>query len=144
MPFSAIITLIDDYNRTVTKRYETETDVLATAQAAVAELVTDLEAVTDLGVVKVTYSLGDVTEASSPAAGANCDVGATFRTRLDTGKIAAHKIPGFDATKADSGGNIPVDDADVVAYFANFLDAGAFTVSDGDVITEVLTGMLDK
>lgn len=144
MAFSAVVTLQDDFNRTVTKRYETETEVLATAQTDVAGLITDLEAVTDLGVVKVTYTLGDTTEASSPAANANVDTGATFRCRLASGKIAALKIPGFPLSKVDSGGNIDVTDTDVVNYFANFEAAGAFTVSDGEAITEVLTGMLDK
>lgn len=142
--FTATITLIDGKNRQCTKRFETETDVLATAQAAVATLVTNLEAITDLGVVIVTYSNADDTEASAADAASNIDTGATFRCRLDNGKIAAHKVPGFPLSKVQTGGNIDVEDADVAAYFANFEAAGAFTLSDGQVITAVLSGMLDK
>jgi len=142
--FSATVTLTDSLNRTVTKRYETETDVLATAQTAVGLLITSLEAVTDLGVVIVTYSNADDTEASAAAANSNVDTGATFRCRLDDGKIAAHKIPGFPLAKVATGGGIDVTDVDVAAYFDHFKAAGAFTLSDGQVITAVLTGTLDK
>lgn len=144
MPFSATVTLTDSLNRITSKRYETETEVLATAQSAVADLITDLEAVTDLGVVEVTYSLKDDTEASAAAAGSNIDSGATFRARLDNGKVAALKVPGFPISKVSSGGSIDVSDADVVAYFANFETAGAFTVNEGNVISELLSGQFDK
>jgi hypothetical protein len=142
--FTAVVTLIDSQSRQVTKSYETETDVLATAQVAVAALVADLEAVTDLGVVKVTYTVGDVTLESAAGAGSNVDVGATFRCRLDNGKIAALKVPGFPIAKCSGGGAVDLTDADVIAYFANFEAAGDFKVSEGNVITSVLSGQLDK
>lgn len=143
MAFLATVTLVDSLNTEVTKRYETETDVLATAQTAVAALITDLEAVTDLGVVSVTYSEKDVSEASAAAANSSVDAGATFRLRLTAGGVASHKIPGFPISKV--GGNRAIDptDADVVAYFGNFLAAGAFTLSDGETITSVLSGTFD-
>jgi hypothetical protein len=141
--FVATVTLIDSLSTQVTKRYETETDVLATAQAAVALLITDLEAITDLGVVSVTYSLKDVTEASAAAEGSSVDAGATFRCRLADGSIASHKVPGFPIAKV--GGNRAIDptDVDVAAYFANFEAGGDFTLSDGEVITAVLSGTFD-
>lgn len=142
--FVATVTMIDSKNRQCTKRYETETDVLLTAQTAVAALVTDLELVTDLGVVTVTYSVSDDALASSADPASNIDTGATFRCRLDDGKIAAHKVPGFPLAKVGTGGAIDCADVDVVAYFDNFLLAGDFTLSDGQTITAVLTGMLDK
>lgn len=144
MPFTATITLTDSLNRITSKRYETETDVLATAQAAVASLVTDLEAVTDLGVVDVTYTFKDDTEASAAGAGSNIDSGATFRARLSSGKVAALKIPGFPIAKVSPGGSIDVTDSDVEAYFDNFEAAGAFTVSEGDTVSELLSGTFDK
>lgn len=142
--FTATVTLQDGKKRQTTKRYETKTDVLATAQLAVLALAADLLAVSDLGIVTVTYSLGDDTEASSAEATSNVDVGATFRCRLNNTKVAAHKVPGFPMAKVAPGGSIDVTDADVAAYFANFESAGEFTVSEGNHIIELLSGQLDK
>lgn len=143
MAFVATITMVDSLNTQITKRLETKTDVLATAQAAVAALVTDLAAVTDLGVVSVVYSLKDATLASAAGANSSVDSGATFRLRLADGSVAAHKVPGFPISKV--GGNRAIDpaDADVVAYFDNFLAGGSFTLSDGEVITSILSGSYD-
>jgi len=142
--FSATMTVIDSKNRQVTKRYETDTPVLATAITQTAALVTTFEAISDLGVVIITYSNADDSEASAAAAGSNVDTGATFRCRLDNGKIAAHKVPGFDLNKVATGGGIDTEDADVAAYFAHFESAGHFRMSDGQYITAVLSGTLDK
>ena len=143
MAFLASVTLIDSLNTQVTKRFETETDVLATAQAAVALLVADLEAISELGVVLVTYSLKDDTEESAAAAESSVDDGATFRCRLTDGSIASHKVPGFPIAKVSSDRNIPVDDADVVAYFANFLEGGDFTLARARHVDAVLSGKYD-
>ena len=80
---------------------------------------------------------------SSPAADSNVDVGATFRLRLDSGKVASHKIPGFPISKV--GGNRAIDpaDVDVAAYFGNFETAGAFKLSDGETVDVVLSGTFD-
>lgn len=143
MPFVASVTLVDSLNTQVTKRYETETDVLATAQTAMGELIADLEAITDLGVVSVTYSLKDASEASNAAANSSVDSGATFRCRLADGSVAVHKVPGFPISKVGGNRAIDPEDADVAAYFANFEAAGAFTLSDGENITSVLSGTYD-
>lgn len=144
MAFLATIQLTDSLNRIVTKEVECEATVLATAQTDIAALITDLEAVTDLGVVRVTYTEKDDSEASAAAAGSSVDVGATFRLRLSDGEVLAYKIPGFDQSKAIAGGSIPVDDADVVAYFDNFEAAGAFTVGRARTVDAVLSGSMDK
>ena len=141
----ATVVLEDSLNTQVTKRYELEATTLLQAAIDIGLLAADLLAVTDLGIVSVTYSLKDVAEASSPAANSNVDTGATFRLRLTDGSVASHKIPGFPISKV--GGNRAIDptDADVVAYFANFLAAGAFTLSDGEVIAAdgILSGTFD-
>jgi hypothetical protein len=143
MAFSATITLEDSLHSLVSKRVEMETSVLADAQTAIAGLVTDLEAVTDLGVVSVTYTYKDLGEASAAAEGSSIDAGATFRLRLDNGKVASYKIPGFPISKASGGRVIATDDSDVVAYFDNFKDAGDFKISEGNVMTAILSGTLD-
>lgn len=143
MAFHATVTLIDSLNTITTKTYETETDVLATAQVAVGALIANLLAITDLGVVSVTYSEKDLSEASAAAADSSVDPGATFRVRLDDGYIAAHKVPGFPIGKVAPGRSIDVTDADVVAYFANFEPAGGFTLNRGNTVDEVLSGTYD-
>jgi len=143
MAIKATITLIDSFNTTVTKSFECEATTLSQAATDIGTLVGTLEAVTDLGVVSVTYTEKDIAEASSPAEDANVDTGATFRMRLNNGKIAVHKVPGFPLSKVASDRNIDIEDSDVAAYFANFLDAGAFTINEGNLMTALLSGKLD-
>jgi hypothetical protein len=144
MSIIATVSLIDSYARPTTKKLETETSVLADAQTAVTGLLTDLNAITDLQCVGVSYSLKDGTQIFAGVAGSNVDVGATFKVRLADGTVAAYKVPGFPAAKVGPSGEIDVTDADVVAYFDNFLAAGDFTLSDGEVITEIVSGSLDR
>lgn len=144
MTILATVSLIDSYGRPTTKRLETETDVVATAQTAVALLLTDLDAVTDLQGIGVSYSLKDPSQVFAGVALSNVDVGATFRLRLASGSIAAYKVPGFPASLVGPNGAIDVTDLAVTNYFDNFLAAGDFTVSDGEAITDILTGQLDK
>lgn len=143
MSIVATVVLQDSLNTQVTKRFECEATTLAQAAIDMNLLITDLEAITDLGVVSITYSEKDITEASAPAANSSVDAGATFRVRLDNGKVAAHKVPGFPIAKVSTDRNIDVTDADVVAYFDNFLAAGNFTLSEGNVVTAILSGKFD-
>ena len=53
------------------------------------------------------------------------------------------KVPGFIPTLANSDGSIDVDGAEVAAFFAHFI-TGEFKVSDGQAVTEVLSGSMDK
>lgn len=144
MPINATVTLEDSESRKTTKTYETEHNVLADAQGAMAALIADLEAITDLGVVSIKYTLKDDSEASAAAEGSNIDVGATFRVRLNDGYEAAMKVPGFPISKAVGGGSIPVNDEDVEAYFLNFYATGEFTTNRGNHVTQVLSGKMDK
>lgn len=142
--FIATASLRDAYGRITRKRYETETDVLATAQTAVAGLLTDLALVSDLGVDSITYSLKDATGATVPDSGANVDVGGTFRGRLVDGSLVAVKLPGVKASFVDTNGGIDVTQTDIAAYLDNFEGAGAFTVSDGESVAEWISGELDR
>jgi hypothetical protein len=144
MAIVATVTLIDSLNSTVTKRLECEATTLAQAAIDMNALLTDLKAITDLGIVSVTYTEKDETEAVAAGAGSSIDAGATFRLRLTDSSVAVHKVPGFPISKVGSDRNINVSDADVVSYFDNFLAAGAFTLSDGEVIESVLSGKFDK
>jgi len=143
MALIGTVQLMDDLNTSVTKRYEMEATTLSQAAIDMGVLAAHLLAITDLGIVSVTYSIKDTAEASSPAADSNVDVGATFRLRLDSGKVASHKVPGFPISKV--GGNRAIDpaDADVAAYFGDFETAGAFRLSDGETVDVVLSGTFD-
>lgn len=143
MALTATVTLIDSLNSIVKKRFELEATTLVQAKIDCNLLIADLLAVTDLGVVSISYTDKDDTEESVAAANSSIDAGATFRLRLDNGAVAVHKIPGFPISKASSDRNIDVADVDVVAYFANFESAGAFLLSDGQYITAVLSGKFD-
>src|SRR3972149_1920174 len=72
------------------------------------------------------------------------DAGATFRLRTTLGEVVSYKIPGFKQSLADGNGQIDPAGAEVVAYFANFLAAGAFTLSKGDTIVAILSGAMDQ
>lgn len=144
MAFTATLALDDDMNRIVSKELECEATVLATAITDVAALVTDLAAVTVLGLVKVNYSDKDASAAFAETANSNADTGATFRLLLSDDNIIAYKIPGFDQSLADGSGNIDPDGVEVQAYFDNFKAAGAFTVGRGRHVVTVLSGSMDK
>jgi len=144
MPLVAQLRMRDAFSRYTSKTLETETDVLATAQAAVTAFLTDLNPCTDLTVEYVTYSYKDATQSVAGEAGSNVDVGATFRGRVTSGEIAVVKIPGFPLSKVGANGYIDLSDADVAALLDNWEAAGAFTLSDGEVIAEWIDGQLDK
>lgn len=141
--FVVTLQLQDSFGRKTTKRVETETDVLATAQTAVDGLLSDLAAITDLECVGAIYSYRDASDTFAGEATSNIDQGATFRLRLADGAQTAYKVPGFPLSKVGAGGIVDTTDADVVAFFDNFLAAGDFTVSDGEAITAIEAGSLD-
>jgi hypothetical protein len=144
MPLVAQLRMRDAFSRYTSKTLETETDVLATAQAAVTAFLADLNPCTDLTVEYVTYSYKDATQSVAGEAGSNVDVGATFRGRVTSGEIAVVKIPGFPLSKVGANGYIDLSDVDVAALLDNWEAAGAFTLSDGEVIAEWIDGQLDK
>lgn len=144
MAFAATVELQDSYGRKSSKRVETTAATLADAITAIGLYLTDLAAITDLACLKVSYHSEDTSGAFSGQAGSNVDVGGTFRVLLDNGKYAAHKVPAIKATLVDSGGNIDVADALIVAYFANFLTGGDCRLSEGNFVVSVVSGILDR
>jgi hypothetical protein len=103
MALKATIGLIDSLNTEVVKRIELEATTLIQALTDLAELITDLEAVTDLGVTNVTISEKTASFASAAAANSSVDAGATFRLRLADGSVASYKIPGFPIGRGRQG-----------------------------------------
>lgn len=143
MAISARITMVDDYGRSLSKGVETVDAVVATAITHVGAYLTALNAVSDAGWQKQDYlAAGVITQA--PGAGANRDVGATLKVTLDNGKNYAFRIPMPKAGIINADGSVDVADADVLALVALFETAGYLRVSDGNFITAVLSGSLDK
>jgi len=141
------VTLVDDYGRT-TKRVigmEDQT-LLADYDTAAAALLTDLAAVSDLGVVKADLIINvDGAEATDPETGANVDVGGTFSGWIASGdgKKASLKVPGVKASLVSADGSIAIT-GDMAAYLANWGTAGDFNLSDGEQISSWIRGALDK
>jgi lipoprotein signal peptidase len=144
MAIVATVSFVDGFGRQTTKRIETTATTIADAQSQVAAYLVDLNPLTDLQAVGATFSMKDPGQVFVGTATSNLDVGATFRVRLESGKLASHKIAGFPLSLVGSGGAINVADALVQAYFNNFKTTGELRLSDGEAITDVETGELDK
>lgn len=136
--------LKDSFGRRSRKTVESTATTLADAATYAAAYKTLFLAVSDLEVEGVIYSSKDPSINGAGAADSNIDVGATFRVKLDDGQFAAHKIPGFDLALVGAGGVIAVDATAVVGYFDQFETSGHFRLSDGQYITNVEFGNLDK
>jgi len=140
------VRLSDAYGRTTNKRFEIEEQaLLADYVTAIGTFISDLEAVTDLGVEKVDLIIPQDGYASTPTALSNVDVGATFSGLLaaGNGKKASMKVPGIQAALVDADGSVPLAGA-TATFLANFETAGAFMLSDGETIDSWLRGILDK
>ena len=144
MAFVANITLVDSYGRLTTKRVETTDALLAGAKTSIGNYATALNALTDLELVRVTYSEVDDAAAFAGTGTSNVDVGATFRVKLADGALAPHKIPGFEIGHVGGGGGIDPADVDVAAYFALYATGGTLRMSDGEAVDSVVSGQLDR
>jgi len=143
MAIACRITMVDDFGRSLSKGVETVDTVIATAITHVTAYLTALHAVSDAGWRKQDY-LADGVITQAPGAGANRDTGATIRVTLDNGRNYAFKIPMPAASIINPDGSVDIGDADVLALIALFETAGYLRVSDGNYVTAVLGGSLDK
>jgi hypothetical protein len=135
--------MVDDYGRSLTKGVETVETVIATAITDIGAYLTALHAVSDAGWQKQDYLAAGVVS-QAPGAGANRDTGATIKVTLDNGKNYAFRIPMPAASIINVDGSVDVGDADVLALIALFETGGKLRVSDGNYVTAVLSGSLDK
>jgi hypothetical protein len=144
MTIICTLLLKDSMSRYSRMKVEYDGDVLADANTAVDGLLTDLNACVDIECVGVSYSQKDATQIFSGEAASNLDVGATFRGRTASGKIATLKFPGFKQSLVAAEDRIPVSDVTVAALLDNWEAAGDFLLSDGEAVAEWLTGRMDK
>jgi len=143
MGVNARVTMVDDFGRSLTKGFETDATTLVNAKTYVEAGLTALHAISDAGWQKQDY-LDAQTTTQAPGAGANRDTGATLRVTLDNGKNYALKIPMPAADIINPDASIDIGNADVLAYVALFETAGHLRVSEGNFVTALLGGSLDK
>lgn len=138
---------IDSFGRHTNRRYEVETQTLKADYGTLATaFATEVDAITDLGLVSVTL-LRPLGVSFAVTAGANIDTGATFNGLVydGEGKQASIKVPGFKLSLVDPDGSIPIDQSDVDAFLDRFLQAaGDFLLSDGEQMASWTKGSLDK
>ena len=150
MPGYLSLTLVDGYGRETTKRLEFVDQVLLADYVLVSnDFMTELNACTDLQIIRASMNITDgLSIPAKDPAGSNVDVGATFVGYIQDGegKKATWKLPGVDMGKVGPGGVIDVTDADIAALLNNWLytHPNTFLLSDGESISEWITGTLDK
>jgi hypothetical protein len=121
-----------------------EVTTLAQMQTDAAELLTALEAVTDLGVVKATISFEATSPEFAETAGANVDTGATASGWITAGqKKASMKIPGIKPALVSADGSVAIAGA-VATFLALFESADVFNLSDGEQIDTWIQAALDR
>jgi hypothetical protein len=67
-----------------------------------------------------------------------------LRVTLDNGKNYALKVPMPHADIILANGDVDISDEDVIAYVALFETGGHLRVSEGNYVTALLGGSLDK
>jgi len=140
--FEVTYTLEDAYQRVGTKRYDFSAADHPTALTAALAMADDLAALTEMRILwyvvhtRVAYS-------DSVTAGANKDEGITLVVRTTDNEKAVLKVPGPMNAVINADGTVDITNALVSDYVDNFI-TGDFTVSDGEDVTELLSGRLDK
>ncbi|GAG92089.1 unnamed protein product [marine sediment metagenome] len=139
------VTLDDDHGRTTHRVYGMEeVTTLAQMQTDAAELLTALEAVTDLGCVRARISFEVTSPEWAETADANVDTGGTFSGWIDAGmKKGSMKIPGIKYSLVGADGSIAIAGA-TATFLALFEDADVFNLSDGEQIESWIRGSLDR
>jgi len=137
------LTLRDAYNRYGSKSFQGNATTVVGAQADALALAADLDAVSLAATVKTRVAVDDLIS-GVPQAGANIDAGGTLHCRLDNGKLYGLKIPAINPSVVNADGSIDITDALVTAFVAHFQSGGEYTVSEGNVITVIEYGELDR
>lgn len=142
MEFQVVFSLVDAYGRNARKVYFFEAADHSTALVEAGLFNADLEAISGLRVLK--YNVGqDVAVSDTADATANRDEGATFSVRKADNDKAVVKVPGPVDSIRNPDGTIDITATAVTNFFDNFL-SGVVRVSDGEVMTELISGTLDQ
>jgi hypothetical protein len=140
--FPVSVSLVDAYGRPATKHFDVNAATHGDAVTAAGALMTDLAGVTELRIL--SYVIGErVTYTDTVDAGANRDEGVTFSVRTADNEKAVIKVPGPVNAIFNGDGSVDLTDGAVTAFIANYL-AGTVLVDDGETVTELISGRLDK
>jgi hypothetical protein len=143
MAIDVTFSLVDDYARSASKRFEGEATTLVQAAIDAGSLMTDFLAVSGMGTTLVTYRQAEV-ENNAASTGANLDAGATIHCRLENGKGYAFKIPAIKSSLLNPDGTVNISDAAITDFVANFQLSGPYRVSEGNYVVSILSGELDR
>lgn len=147
--------LLDGQNRetTITFTLVSTITTIADAQTALDAIVADWSGVSGLGIRNAYLSVPLTVTPTTPQDTSNFDEGAKMKILTTDAKNWSFRIPGplkdVDGVFVYiTGGEVDVSDAGIVAFFANYLVAGAFRF--GDVAQQVMavggitSGVLEK
>lgn len=140
--YQGSVTLRDAYNRQTTKRYEVDAVDHTTALAEFNALCVDLAALSMAEIISYTCGL-KTAYTDTVTAGANLDAGITLSVEVSTGEKATLKVPAPVASVINTDGTVDVTAALVADYVDNWI-TGNFLVSDGEEVSTLLSGKLDR
>ena len=140
--FGVGYTLEDAYGRVATKRFTVAAADHATAVTEAGNMAVDLAGVSEAQIL--WYTVQEKTVYSDSAdAGANKDEGITLVVRKADNEKAVIKVPAPINAAINPDGTVDLANALVLSFTNNFT-SGVFRISDHEVVTEVLSGTLDK
>lgn len=140
--YDAYVGLRDAYNRRSTKRFQISVIDHPTAVTAMADFCADLAAATEAEILEHSVAL-KTTYSDTADAGANLDEGITLSAELTSGKRAVIKVPAPVKTPVNADGTVDITNAIITDLAANFT-SGVFLVSDGETVSSILSGKLDR
>lgn len=143
------VTMADSRGRLTRRTFEIVTKpTLVDYTTLATAFIADLQAVTDLGVIRCDLMLDAFVPGFAATDPSNVDVGATFSGYIydGNGKKASLKIPGIKNAKVAGDGTVPLVDADVADLLNYWVDATPYEllISDGEHIDSWIRGTLDK
>jgi len=138
-----VVGVIDGQDResSLTLTLDVTQDTIAEAQTVLDAALVDLALVTGLGFTTATLSVPLTVTPTAPQGSSNIDEGARMKILTTDGKRWSFRIPGpikdvdgvFEYITA---GEVDTSHAGIVAFFANYLAAGALRF--GDVAQQVM------
>lgn len=141
--FGLVLSLVDAYGGRSNRSVTVEAADFAGASTVASGFVSDYGDVTGMRILWYTLSEKQVWFGDTPDAGANRDAGMTFSMRKADNELASFQLPAPILGIITPDGNLDLTHAGVTALMSNFL-SGAVRISDHEVVTELVSGKLDR
>lgn len=141
-----VLSAVDAQGRSTTKSFVGTATTVAAGVTDMTALLADFAAVSDLGTSKYSTAV-DTVAVTAAGAAANKDEAVNIRLQMTDGSIENFRIPAPAKDAGGlfeyvSGGAVDVANADIVAFFANFLAGGVFRIN-GKIVQSILSGTLE-